>query len=257
MLLNYKEEGQGVSVVILHGLFGMLDNWATISKSLSSTCHVVTVDLRNHGRSFHDPELNYPVMAKDVSELIEFLKLDHVHIIGHSMGGKVAMQLAELNPNKIQSISILDIAPVEYERGHDDIFDTIFNLDLRSLSTRGQIQEKMLQSLHSISVVQFLMKSLERTSDGFRWRTNFDALYEHYDTLRLSPDLTTIKKPAMFVTGTKSPYVDQEGLRAIAQYFENFRVEEIEAGHWIHAEKPEELLDIIKTFIGQNSVKKL
>ncbi len=255
MILHFKENGNGEPILVLHGLFGMLDNWQAISKELAQEFRVISVDLRNHGRSFHHPEIDYPIMAKDLAILLDHLSIEKIHIIGHSMGGKVAIQFAADYTERIISLSVIDIAPISYERGHDDIFSAVLSIDINRMATRQDVQHVLSEKIPNKTVVQFLMKGLSRTESGFEWRTNFNALYSHYDQLKDRPEvLGTISCPTMLVVGRKSPYVSEEGISVAKQLFVNLKVTYLDTGHWVHAERPKELLDIFKTFIRAISV---
>lgn len=249
-LLNFKDQGNGEPVVIIHGLFGMLDNWHRFAKSLSDEYRVITVDVRNHGKSFHSNIFDYPTAAKDIADLLQYLEIDNAHIIGHSMGGKIAMQLASDFANLLDHLVIIDIAPVDYPRGHDSIFNALLALDLTTLSSRNQAEEELLQLIPDSTVVQFLLKSLSRSATGFSWKTNLVDLYKSYDIIRKMPPIGDIHAPTALLYGTQSEYINATIMAHTIELIPQIEIHALDAGHWIHAEKPSELLDIIKTFLA-------
>jgi pimeloyl-ACP methyl ester carboxylesterase len=247
-ILNYKDQGEGPIVVILHGLFGMLDNWHSFAKMLSEDYRVISVDLRNHGRSFHSEVFNYVVMADDLLALAQSLEIPSMHLIGHSMGGKVAAQFASSYPSYVDKLSLIDIAPIAYDRGHDDVFDAVLSLEPTSLNSRKDAEHLLSQSLSDNTVIQFILKSLTRNQNGFEWKTNFQALYDNYDNIRKAPPIKQITIPCLIVRGSRSSYVNKDGIAAAKKWMPDLDVQTLDAGHWVHAERPSELLDIIKTF---------
>jgi esterase len=252
MQLNFKEYGQGPPVIILHGLLGSLDNWQSIAKELSRSYRVIAVDLRNHGRSPHHPEMTFELMAADLLTLMAHLGLPHAHFIGHSMGGKVSMHLAVHHPEMVDKLVVVDIGPKQYQRGHDQIFKALFAIDPRQLNSRTEAEEKMGLYIMEEGVIQFLLKNLVREADGgFRWRIALDHIFENYDNIieAVESDWPYVK-PVLFVRGAKSNYIPQEDYNAIRELFPNAQFEAISgAGHWVHAEAPVPFLHRIEHFL--------
>jgi len=256
--LNFKRLGQGDEhIIILHGLFGMLDNWLSIAKQISADMPTVSVwllDQRNHGKSFHSDDFNYYLLANDVLEFMDSHDIERAIVVGHSMGGKVAMQLACEHPQLVKQLIVVDIAPKSYERGHDEIFDAILNLDLTKISKRGEAEERLMELLESEMVVSFLLKNLKRGKNGaFEWKANFQSLYENYDDIlinSLSP-YDEYDSECLFIKGgASSRYIELDDYEMLLDKFPNAKIEIIEgAGHWVHAEKPEELLMLFKQFM--------
>ena len=254
MQLNHKSYGEGFPLVILHGLFGNLDNWSTIARRWAEHYRVILVDLRNHGRSPHADEMTYPLMAEDLAAFLEGLGVDRCHLLGHSMGGKVAMQTALSYPTLVEKLVVVDMAPRQYGRGHDDVFAALHALDPASLQDRREAEAQMKPHMEDAGVRMFLLKNLARdTEEGFRWRMNLEVLDRDYENL-IAPVGTLgqeFPRPALFVRGGKSGYVKDEDIDGITYLFPDATVETIAgAGHWVHAEAPEELYRVVVKFLG-------
>lgn len=248
MELNYKSFGKGDPIIILHGLFGMLDNWQTIAKQLAEQYTVYIVDQRNHGRSPHRPEMNYRLMAEDLKEFMESHWIFKSHIVGHSMGGKTAMQFALDYPDMVDKLVVIDIAPKAYADGHTPIFEALMELDLPKLESRSQADKQLRQRISDYGVRQFLLKNLARSNaGGFRWKMNLPVIYENYDNVL---EATVGDRPfegrALFVKGSRSPYIQTEDEAQIRKLFPRARIEIVgNAGHWVHAERPAALLALL------------
>lgn len=242
MRLNFKLTGKGTPVVILHGLFGSLDNWQTFARKLSLEFQVFTLDLRNHGRSPHSNEHSYEVMATDVNLFFEEHQIEKAHIIGHSMGGKAAMQFAISFPEKILKLIIVDIAPKKYGREHDVIFNSLAQLDLAQINNREDADAKLAIHISDFAVRQFLLKNLDRNPDGsFSWKMNLGALINNYESIS-NPLMSehSIQVPAFVIRGEKSQYVADEDRAIFQKIFPNTQFITIpSAGHWVHAEAPD------------------
>ena len=247
--------GQGTPLVILHGLFGTLDNWQTLGRRWADAGHrVVSADLRNHGRSFHTPEHTYELMSQDVLELFDSLQLGpDTTLLGHSMGGKVAMRFALDHPDRLARLIVADIARGSSDMDHQDsILAGLNAVDLSKLETRQQADEALAQHIPQPSVRQFLLKNLYRQDDNsFAWRQNLSALTENI--LAVGAEISAPQpflKPALFIRGGNSSYIGPEDkLYAIPALFPNCQVETVlDAGHWLHAEKPDEVFELVDAF---------
>jgi len=242
MQLNYKSFGEGTPVVILHGLLGSLDNWQTFARKLSSDFKVFTIDLRNHGRSPHSDEHSYPAM---VSDLVEFFTKHHIedaHIIGHSMGGKVAMQFAITHSEKVLKLIVVDIAPKEYGRGHDTIFDALEDVDIFRITKRDDADAMLATHIDDFAVRQFLLKNLDRNADGsFSWKMNLDGLIRNYEQINQAiHSEKPVAVSAYIIRGGKSNYVLENDLSSFQKIFPKIELITIpDAGHWVHAETPD------------------
>ena len=253
MTLHYKLIGTGNPIIILHGLFGMGDNLFTFGKMLEALHNTVyLVDLRNHGRSPHSSEHNYKVMSEDVVQLI---KGEHLHqpiVFGHSMGGKVAMQLAIDYPYLVAKIIIVDITPFYYAPHHYKIIDALKSIDLHGLNTRKEAEQQLMNALNDAGTVQFLLKSLYRKEDNlFAWRFNLDALASNRnetgrETTVNAPCLT----PALFIKGERSDYIREASFNDIKKVFPHAVLKVVAgAGHWVHADNPQGLTEAVADFL--------
>ncbi len=252
MELNYKKLGEGKALIILHGLFGTLDNWMTLAKALSEHYTVYLVDQRNHGLSPHSDTFNYDAMADDLVEFIKTHHIDQPSIIGHSMGGKTAMTFALQHPDMWDHLVVVDIAPKAYPVHHQQIIDALKSLPVASITSRNEADEMLARDITDFGQRQFLLKNLQRKKEGgFEWKMNLEVIEKNIDEIGKGVEnpLTTAKK-VMFVRGGNSHYVKDDDYILINQLFPNARIETIqEAGHWVHAEKPDELLALLQDFL--------
>ncbi|MBX2891535.1 MAG: alpha/beta fold hydrolase [Saprospiraceae bacterium] len=254
MELYYREFGQGSPVIILHGLFGFSDNWQTIAKGLADHHLVVTPDLRNHGRSPHLPQHSYPEMAEDMKAFMEARWMFSAAVVGHSMGGKVAMQLALTHPDMVERLVVVDMAPGLAEDNHSYIFEALLGMDLSKMKTRQEADSYLSERIKDVGTRQFLLKNITREHDGtFAWKMNLPALHRHFDDILapVHPDASAFDKPTLFVRGSRSNYIKDADFPLIKSLFPQADVVTVaDAGHWVHADKPKELLEILKAFLG-------
>ena len=253
MTLNYKLQGQGEPLIILHGLLGMLDNWQTLARRFADHYAVYTLDLRNHGRSPHSADMDYHLMAQDVVDFMDEHNIQAANILGHSMGGKVAMQLAVSFPARVTSLIPVDIAPKRYLPGHEHILEALSSVEPEEAETRTEIEEELVAQLHSLPIARFLMKNLARKSEGgFEWKMNLNAIRINYDKIIGEIEEEHIYDgPALFIRGGKSGYVEDGDLDGIRSHFPNAKLITIEnAGHWVHADQPDELFDAVIAFLS-------
>ena len=254
MELYHKEYGSGHPFVILHGLFGMSDNWATLGKRFGEQHLVVTPDLRNHGRSPHVPEMDYPSMASDVHHFLVDQWIHSAFVMGHSMGGKVAMQLALDYPDQVEKLIVVDIGLHTYPSGHDEIFDAMINLPLSEAKDRKFIESHLSAKIGDPGVVLFIMKNIvyDKLLDQYTWRMNLDTIHRQYNLILKGIETqNTFDKPSLFINGGKSKYIREQDKSPIQEVFTDARFHTIaEAGHWVHADQPDELFDVVQTFLG-------
>ncbi|MBQ4832358.1 alpha/beta fold hydrolase [Pseudoalteromonas sp. MMG010] len=253
MLLNYKQIGTGEDVILIHGLFGSLENLNVIAKPLSEHYKVTNVDLRNHGGSFHSPQMNYEAMADDICSLMDSLGIKKAHIIGHSMGGKVAMQLALTHSDKINKLVVLDIAPVEYPARHTKIIHALKHVQEKQVNDRKQADLLMQPFIEELGVRQFLLKSLTKNENNeYHWRFNLAVLDEKYRTITANVnENNSCLCDTLFIKGNDSDYILPEHKDAIISRFKNTSVKIIHgAGHWLHAQKPQAVNKIIQDFLN-------
>ncbi len=253
MNLNYKKFGSGAPLIILHGLLGSLDNWQSIAKQLAKTFAVYILDQRNHGRSPHADDMDYSTMAKDLKAFMEQQRLEASHLIGHSMGGKTAMQFALNYPQMVNKLVVVDIAPKTYPGQHDEIFQALFEMDLSNLQSRREADVLLSKRIKDFGVRQFLLKNLVRKkAGGFRFKMNLPVIQQHYsDILAAVESSRAFEKPALFIKGGRSSHIQPEDAVLIKKLFSNASMKTIEkAGHWVHAEAPEEFLKLVRGFLG-------
>lgn len=250
-MLNHKIYGQGDPIVILHGLFGMLDNWQTVAKKLAEEYMVILVDQRDHGKSKHTDEFNYQVLAEDLREFLEENWIHSCHIIGHSMGGKTAMQFSALNADMIEKMIIVDIGPKAYKPGHEIIFKALLEVPIDKVESRKEVENVISKYIDDAGVRLFLMKNLKRKKEGgFQWKMNLGLLYQEYAHIIAAIETNEpIDVDTLFIYGSKSHYIIPSEIDDIKSIYPNSRFEEMEAGHWIHAEKPDELVALVKEFL--------
>jgi len=253
MELNFKSFGQGDPVIILHGLFGMLDNWQTIAKKLADNYTVFLVDQRNHGRSPHDDQFDYPTMAADLMAFMESQWIHQSHVIGHSMGGKTAMEFALTYPDSIDHLVVVDIAPKSYEGGHQAIFEALFSLNLKEIENRKEAEQALEAKISDFGVRQFLLKNLSRNKAGYyEWKMNLPAIHKNYQNILAATQATgTMEAPTLFIKGGQSNYIEDTDEDLIHSFFPTAKIKTIEkAGHWVHAEAPKELLGEVEAFFS-------
>ncbi len=252
MQLYFKESGQGRAVILLHGLFGSTDNWHQVAQWLAEDFHVFAVDQRNHGQSPHSAEMSYPLMAADLEEFMTARGLEKACVIGHSMGGKTAMQFALQFPARVEKLIVSDMAPRAYEPTHEVIFNALLNLDLSKYATRAEMEEVLAPEIPNLILRRFLLKNLGRdASNQFFWKINLDGIWKNYP--RLGEELKAdapFAKPTLFVRGGRSDYIRPEDETLIHKLFPQAEMQSIPtAGHWIHADHPAEFLKLVLDFL--------
>lgn len=237
-------------LVILHGLFGSLDNWRSLAKQLSQSVQVITVDLRNHGLSPHSQKQNYKLMAEDLAELLDDLELNQVDLIGHSVGGKVAMAFSHYYAERLRRLLVVDVAPREYAGEHGDIFDTLLALDLSSATRRSELDVQLAKSLPNKAIRLFLLMNITTENNRLKWRINLEALAGNYPfLLQAVCKNAVINIPTLFIRGGQSHYIKQSDEALIKRTFLNSDIVTIEqAGHWIHADSPDDFMHITSEF---------
>lgn len=264
MNLFYREFGTGDPLIILHGLYGSSDNWVSIAHALEAHFRVILVDQRNHGQSPHSNDHNYKLLSSDLNEFCDRLCLPKVILIGHSMGGKTAMQLTADYPEMVKSLIVVDIAPwghlenvetLNILKEHRKIIEGLSSIPLKSLSSRNQADELLSKWVPQDHVRQFLLKNLKREIDGtFSWKLNLTAIsnnLEHLmDGVAIDSTKYKITIKSLFIKGEQSNYIPQNKVNDLKDFFPNSEIVEISgAGHWVHAEKPKEFISKILRFL--------
>lgn len=250
MKLHYRELGEGKPLVIVHGLFGFSDNWQTHGKRLSEYYRVIMVDLRNHGHSDWSDDFSYDLMVSDLKELFDDLQLKDIILLGHSMGGKAAMRYALDYPAYLEKLIVVDMGIKSYRPHHQSILQALNTLDLDSIKNRSEADAHMSQYVENYGERQFLLKNIYWIEKGkMAWRMNFKVMErEMTEILSALPEGESMIQ-TLFIRGGNSRYILDEDISAIEERFADSEVVTIEeAGHWVHAEKPEEFLDTVLAF---------
>ena len=251
MKLASTIHGKGKPLIILHGLFGMSDNWHTLGKKFSSFFEVHLVDQSNHGRSPHIDEFNYDVLSSQVAQYISDHQLKDVILLGHSMGGKTAMQLAVSQSENISKLIIVDISPRFYPIHHHEIIEGLKKLKLEDLKTRGQADLELSKYISEIGVRQFLLKNLYwKDKDRLAFRFNLEAIANNIENVgQALGENDTYNKKTLFIAGENSSYIKEEDEELIFQHFPQSEIETIPgAGHWLHSEQPNLFFDLVMRF---------
>ena len=241
-------------LIILHGIFGLSDNWNSIGKKLSENFTVHMLDVRNHGKSFHSSEMNYPILANDIINYLDYHQIKKTHIIGHSMGGKITMQALLDNSDYFEKAVVIDIAPKKYSPKHNEVIVALQSLDLSTIKNRNEIDEQLSQFISSEFVRQWLMKSIYIEENTYKFRFNLDAILSNYsvlsDTILVTKN-TSSPIPTLFIKGENSDYIEwPNDLSSIESYFPNYQLTEIKnAGHWTQADKPMEVYETVLGFL--------
>lgn len=259
MQLHFKSFGSGQPIIILHGMLGMLDNWQSFGKDLSRDYLVYLIDQRNHGKSGWSDYMDYPSMAEDLRETMESQWMyEGAVVIGHSMGGKTAMQLALMHPELVKALIVIDIAPVEYPGGHEEILQALKEVPIEEISDRQEVFDQLSAKIDNPAIVQFLIKNLTRNKQGgYRWKLNLVAIEANYDHLLAIPQYQghPYQGPALFVKGARSTYITAGGEKNIREWFTKAKVTIIaEAGHWVHADAPTVLKDTLVQFLTDSGL---
>lgn len=251
MKLHFKKFGEGEPLIILHGLMGMLDNWQTPAKHLAENFEVFILDQRNHGHSEHSNDFNYDVMADDLMEFVENQDMDQIHLLGHSMGGKTAMKFAQNNPDYVNKLIIVDIAPRHYEVHHQTILDGLLSIDLEVVKSRKEADVILNKYISDFGTRQFLLKNLYwKEREKLAWRFNLDIINRKIVEVGTEINDRIYQGNTLFIKGEKSNYINEGDKEMINIYFPNSQVTEIaNSGHWVHAEQPLPFLEQVEKFL--------
>jgi len=252
MKLHFRELGSGPPLVILHGLLGSLDNWLPVAQKLAPHCRIFLLNLRNHGQSPHTEEFGYDEMSSDLREFLYQQQVARSHVLGHSMGGKVAMRFAQTHPELVNQLVVVDIAPREYSRCYDTMMDAMLSVDLSAFQRREEVDLALVPTIPDKSLRQFLLKNLSRDESGrWFWKPNLKVIRAHYDHLRRGlPSSSSCNVPTLFIRGEKSDYIQPNDLGLIQTLFPMARMETISnAGHWVHASAPDQVAEVVTRFL--------
>jgi pimeloyl-ACP methyl ester carboxylesterase len=239
LVLHHKILGEGFPVIVLHGLFGSGANWQSVANALAKSFRVILVDLRNHGSSPHSEIMNYSVMVEDISELQTSLAFGKADLLGHSMGGKVAMHFSQEYPEQVRKLVVVDAAPKQYPPWHRGILDALLGLDLNQPRTRAEIESVLEPAIPDLAVRRFLLMNLRADPQGrWYWRLGVQEINANYDQLNAFPVSDgKFPGPTLFIRGQKSEYIKMDDLGQIRVLFPRAEIVTIpEAGHWVHAD---------------------
>lgn len=250
-LLNHKIQGSGQPVVLIHGLFGSLDNLGLVARGLEEHYQVISLDLRNHGRSFHRNTHTYQEQAQDVLALLEHLNIQRCSLVGHSMGGKVAMKIASLAPQRVEKLAVMDMAPVAYTtHNHDNVFAGLKSVISHQPTSRMAAMALLANSIEMEGVRQFLSKSMFSDEGIIRWRFNVATLLEQYSAIVGWQPGEPFEQATLFMKGANSDYILAEHQSAIAHQFPQAKAHIVaNTGHWLHAEKPQDVIRVLRRFL--------
>ncbi len=251
MQLHYQSLGQGQPLILLHGLFGSADNWGKVARHFSQNYQVISVDLRNHGRSPHNASQSYADMANDLVELCDTLHLNIIHLLGHSLGGKIAMQFATQHPERVDKLLIVDMSMRAYSDAHTHLMDAMLALDLSQMRSRSEVDTALSSAITDVAVRQFLLMNLVKSGEQFIWRINLAALKANYPAMQQAVCATAqYDKPCLFIRGEHSDYVRDEDIKDIKTHFSQARFASLPTGHWVHAEQTQAFIEVVNTFLS-------
>lgn len=252
MHLHYRQYGSGPVLILLHGLFGSLNNWHSHALAFAGRFTVFAVDQRNHGASPHDPVSSYPAMAEDLREFMDVHGIDEAFLLGHSMGGKTVMQFAGKYPERARGLVVVDIAPRRYPPRHEEILNALMSVDPRDFATREEIDRAMASIIQKQAVRRFLTTNLVRDAEGrFAWRMNVPVLIASYEQLGAEIGLpVSFSGPALFMRGEYSSFLlpeDEEDIRGLFPAAEFVTIPG--AGHWVPADSPGAFQESVFAFL--------
>ena len=253
MKLHFKKIGSGEPLMIIHGLFGSSDNWGMLGKKFAEKFTVYLIDLRNHGRSPHSSVMNYESMADDLHELILDQGIENPVLLGHSMGGKAALQFNEKYKNLLKKLIVADIGIKSYPMHHDIILKGLKNVNLESISSRKEAAESLSEFVKEFGVQQFLLKNLYWIEKKkLAWRMNLDVIAQNIQEVLTEIKTENNLTKTLFIRGELSNYILEEDISEIRKALPNSIVSTIKnVGHWLHAENPIEFYKIVTTFISK------
>ena len=250
MKLHHKILGEGEPLIILHGLFGTLDNWQTLAKKYAENFKVILVDQRNHGHSPHSNEMSYELMVEDLFELMNDLRIEKTNIIGHSMGGKTAMCFAQQYPGMVKKLVVADIGIKKYPPHHDVTFKSMLTMDLNVITTRKQAEEHIKTFFTDNVMILFLLKNLYwDDNQKLAWRMNLHVLHEKIENMMAGITQLKCEVETLFVRGSKSNYITDEDFIEIKILFPVSSLSTLNTGHWVHAENPEVFYEVTMGFL--------
>ena len=248
MQLYTQSVGQGQPLLFLHGLFGSADNWGSIARHFSAQYQVICADLRNHGRSPHAATQTLREMADDVLETLDALGLAQVCLIGHSLGGKVAMQCASQAPSRFSGLVVVDMAMRAYHDTHTPLINAMQAVDLRQMPSRSAVDKALSASIPHLMVRQFLLTNLVKQGEQLQWRIPLHALKANYPHFIAAMD-AHFDGPSLFIHGARSDYVQPSDIAQLQQHFPQAKFVSLPTEHWVHAEQPDQFIATLEHFL--------
>ena len=255
--LAFETVGSGPPLLVLHGLFGSGSNWRSVARQLAPTHTVHSVDLRNHGASPWADAMDYVAMADDVLQLMDRLSLEQPAVLGHSMGGKTAMALALMYPERVDRLIVVDIAPVSYADTLTPFADAMRSVDMAAAASRADVQRRLQQLVPDPNVVPFLMQNLMTHDDRYDWRLNLIAIGAAMPQLCAFPSELLglhFRRPTTVIAGEHSTYVAHRDGSTFQPMFPQVGIDVVEnAGHWVHADQPAAFIARVRQALGQGT----
>jgi len=254
MKLFYRKLGEGKPLIILHGLLGSGDNWLPVAKILSKSYKVYMPDLRNHGHSLHHEDMNYDIMSHDLLEFMDTLNMPTATLMGHSMGGKVAMHFALNNCSRVEHLIIADTGIKPYEMNHIPYLEFINSIDLKRYKNRQELQTFLFEAFNNSRIVQHVLKNINMNSEkGLMWRVNLDAIFLHIqDILSGVTSNNIFNKPCLFIRGALSDYIMDDDMEGLKQRFPYLKIVTVEkAGHWLHVDNFKDFVCRVEKFLRE------
>jgi len=249
--LHYKQQGSGTDVILIHGLLGSLENLNMVAKGLIDHYRVTNVDVRNHGLSFHKNSMTYSELAQDIVDVMDDRDIERAHILGHSMGGKIAMQIALEHSEKVDKLIVADIAPVAYPSHHTHIIEGLQSIDIGKISSRKDADNQLAKFVDEAGIRQFLLRNLVSKDGYFDFKCNLEFIEQCYpQIMKAYQGEQHFNGKALFIKGGNSSYISAEHRDIIMQLFPQSRAKIIQgAGHWLHAEKTTAFNKIVNDFL--------
>lgn len=253
-ILHAKVIGKGDPLLILHGFFGMGDNWKSLANKFSKDFQVHLIDQRNHGRSFHSDDFSYELMVSDLLQYISFHNLKNVALLGHSMGGKTVMLFATSYPKIVQKLIVADISPRYYPPHHQFILEALNAVDFSTITKRSEVNQVLSKYIDNEGIKQFLLKNVYwKEKNKLAYRFNLESLTENIEEVGVGlPSFTVFEGDTLFLKGENSGYIIDDDLPLIEAHFPKAKVKTIKgAGHWLHAENPKDFYNEVITFLKE------
>ncbi|MCJ8318074.1 MAG: alpha/beta fold hydrolase [Colwellia sp.] len=250
-LLNFQQQGSGEHLILIHGLFGSLENLNMVAKVLAKNYCVTSVDVRNHGHSFHENDMAYTSLAQDVINLLDHLAIEQAYVLGHSMGGKIAIQLALTFPDRVKKLIVADISPVQYPAHHTKIIEGLKAIDLTQVNKRSDADKQLAPYVDNIGVRQFLLRNLINNNNQYSFKCSLEFIASCYQQIMAGyQGENKFDKPTLFIKGGNSDYIQITHKEIINKILPSSTVKIIQgAGHWLHAEKTTAFNKIVSDFL--------